>query len=74
MAEPQPLSDDEREELIAYLDGELDGAGTEAVERKLHADPRIRAEADALRQTYNLLDYLPKAEPSTRIPLSANVE
>lgn len=64
MADPEPLQDHEREQLIAFLDGELTEADAQAVERKLHTDPKYRAEADALRQTYNLLDYLPKPEPS----------
>ncbi|MBL8799502.1 MAG: hypothetical protein JNM56_36810 [Planctomycetia bacterium] len=64
MPEPEPLNDDERAELIAYLDGEMEHTDAEAVERKLNADPRIRAEADALRRTFNLLEFLPKAEPS----------
>jgi anti-sigma factor RsiW len=64
MAESQPLNDDERAELIAYLDGELARTEAQSVEKRLHADPRYRAEADALRRTWNLLDFLPKPEPS----------
>jgi anti-sigma factor RsiW len=56
--------DEERAHLVAYLDGELDEAAARAVEAKLGRDPKARAEADALRQTWDLLDYLPKAEPS----------
>jgi len=64
MAQRQPLGDDEREELIAYLDGEAALADSQAVEKKLNTDPRYRAEADALRKTWNLLDYVPRPEPS----------
>jgi len=64
MAELKPLSDDEREELIAYLDGEADAKTAREVEAKLNRDPRVRAEADALRKSYDLLDYLPRPEPS----------
>jgi anti-sigma factor RsiW len=64
MAELQPLSDAEREELIAYLDGELDAATGRAIEAKLNRDPRLRREADALRKSYALLDYLPRPDPS----------
>jgi anti-sigma factor RsiW len=64
MSNLKPLSEAERAELIAYLDGELDRKNAQLVERKLQADPRIRAEADALRKTWELLDYLPRAEPS----------
>lgn len=59
-----PLSDDERAELIAYLDGELDEAATRTVEAKLASNPLIRAEADALRKTWEMLDHLPQPEPS----------
>ncbi len=58
------LSDEDRENLTAYLDGELDEEATQALEAKLNLDPQARAEADALRQTWGLLDYLPRAEPS----------
>ncbi|MBY0523116.1 MAG: hypothetical protein K2R98_06940 [Gemmataceae bacterium] len=64
MADPKPLDDDEREELISYLDGEADAATAREVEAKLNRDPRVRAEADALRRTFDLLDFLPKPEPS----------
>jgi anti-sigma factor RsiW len=64
MADLQPLSDAEREELVAYLDGELDQRAARAVEAKLNRDPRIRAEAEALRRSWHLLDFLPKPEPS----------
>ncbi len=59
-----PLSEDERAELVAYLDGELDDAATQAVEARLATDPAARAEMDALKQTWGMLDYLPKASPS----------
>lgn len=64
MPELQPLNDDERDELISYLDGEADPKTARHVEAKLNRDPRVRAEADALRKTYDLLDYLPRPEPS----------
>src|SRR5712692_9437548 len=59
-----PLNDDEKAELVAYLDGELDETATQAVEAKIAANPDARAELDALKQTWGLLDYLPKASPS----------
>ena len=60
----QPLNDDERDELVAYLDGELSDQAAHGVERRLTRDARVRAEADALRQTWEMLDYLPRSEPS----------
>jgi anti-sigma factor RsiW len=59
-----PLSDKDREDLVAYLDGELDPAAARRIEARLNADPNSRAEAIALRRTWELLDYLPRAEPS----------
>lgn len=58
------LNEDEKAELVAYLDGELDEAGTQAVEAKIATDADARAELDALKQTWGMLDYLPKASPS----------
>jgi anti-sigma factor RsiW len=60
-----PLNDDERANLVAYLDGELDDEAAQALEGKLNLDPEARAEVDALRQTWGLLDYLPKATPTS---------
>jgi anti-sigma factor RsiW len=64
MAELQPLSEDLKAELIAYLDGELDEEEARAVEARINRDPRVRAEVEALRRSWGLLDYLPKPEPS----------
>ena len=60
-----PLNEEEKAELVAYLDGELDEAATQAVEAKVAADPDARAELDALKQTWGMLDFLPKTSPST---------
>lgn len=64
MAESRPLSPLERADLVAYLDGELTGAAARRVERRLSLDARVRAEASALKQAWELLDVLPRAEPS----------
>ena len=58
------LSDEDRENLVAYLDGELDEASAQALEARLNLDPKTRAQLDELRRTWDLLDYLPRAEPS----------
>jgi anti-sigma factor RsiW len=58
------LNEEQRAELVAYLDGELDEEATLAVEAKVAADPDTRAELNELKQTWGLLDYLPKASPS----------
>jgi hypothetical protein len=59
------LNEDDRANLVAYLDGELDEEGTQAIEARLSTDPAARAELETLRQVYGLLDYLPRAEPSS---------
>jgi anti-sigma factor RsiW len=64
MPDVQPLNDDEREELIAYLDGELSKTEAQSVEKKLGSDPQYKSEADALRRSWSLLDFLPQPEPS----------
>ena len=59
--EPEPLDD---AELIAYLDGELGDPEAQAIEAKLALDPVARSKATALKKTFDLLDFLPKPEPS----------
>jgi len=58
------LNDDDRANLTAYLDGELDEEATQALEAKLAQDPAARAEVEALRQAWTMLDYLPRPAPS----------
>lgn len=52
------------EELVAYLDGELDPKAAESVATRLSLDPNLRAEADALQRAWDILDVLPRAQPS----------
>lgn len=66
MTESSPLSEQERADLVAYLDGELTGEAARALEAKLSLNPAARAEADALRRTWELLDFLPRPQPSLR--------
>src|SRR5437868_14946863 len=58
------LNDQERADLVAYLDGELDADASQALETRLARDPVARAELEQLRRTWELLDYLPQPEPS----------
>jgi ferric-dicitrate binding protein FerR (iron transport regulator) len=58
------LNDEDRENLVAYFDGELDETAARTLEAKLNLDPETRAEADALQAAWSLLDYLPRSEPS----------
>src|SRR5262245_7085539 len=64
MANPDPLNERERDDLTAYLDGELDRQSARALEAKLGVSPEARREADAMRRTWEMLDYLPRPEPS----------
>ena len=59
-----PMNDQERADLIAFLDGELQGEPARAIEARLSRDPVARAEAESLKRTWELLDYLPRPEPS----------
>jgi anti-sigma factor RsiW len=59
------LNEQDRENLSAYLDGELDEETAQALEAKINLDPEARKEVDALKQAWGMLDYLPKPPPST---------
>jgi anti-sigma factor RsiW len=66
MSDTEPLTPEERENLVAYLDGELEEPLAQALEAKLSRSAAARREAEALRQTWDMLDYLPRAQaPST---------
>lgn len=63
-----PLNEEEQEDLVAFLDGEVDALGEEkvqAIETRLNLDSAVRTEADALKRTWDLLDYLPRPEASS---------
>ncbi len=47
------------EQLVAYLDGELSDEQVRYVERLLAEDPNCRLRLQQLRQTWELLDFLP---------------
>jgi anti-sigma factor RsiW len=64
MTKPNPLNEQEQADLVAYLDGELGGEAARALETKLSLNPAARAEAESLKRTWGLLDYLPQPEPS----------
>jgi anti-sigma factor RsiW len=69
VADTKPEPDDDpaggpTEELVAYLDGELDPKAAESVATRLGLDSRLRAEADALQRAWDILDVLPRPQPS----------
>ncbi|HVW36657.1 MAG TPA: hypothetical protein VHB99_05110, partial [Pirellulales bacterium] len=51
-----------REQLVAYLDGELDAAAVREIERRLAREPQVQRELQQLQQAWDLLDRLPQAE------------
>lgn len=64
MTLPCPISDEDREQLIAFLDGELTEAEAREVELRLSREPLLRVELQSLKNTWDMLDYLPRTEPS----------
>jgi anti-sigma factor RsiW len=59
---PQPESDLFRDQLVAYLDGELSAEESQALERHLSEDPDLRRQLQTHQQAWDLLDDIPRAE------------
>ena len=59
-----PPDDETSEELVAYLDGELEDSESHALESKLARDENARRKLETLKKTFDLLDFLPTPEPS----------
>jgi anti-sigma factor RsiW len=59
---PSDANDAMVEELVAYLDGELDPEASRDVERRLSQDADYRQRLRQLQQSWDLLDRLPKAD------------
>src|SRR5262249_58970511 len=66
MSNPPPRSDRGGAALVASLDGapSLARDTAQKIQTRLSLDPVLRAEAESLKRTWDLLDYLPRAEPS----------
>lgn len=64
-SQPQPnsLTDSDLELLSAYIDDQLDAPARAALERRLSAEPRLRADLDDLRATAALLRDLAPLPP-----------
>jgi anti-sigma factor RsiW len=60
----QRLSIEERSNLVAYLDGELNDAEARSIATKLTQSLTARREVDALQKTWELLDLLPRPKAS----------
>ncbi|MFV0443976.1 MAG: anti-sigma factor family protein [Planctomycetaceae bacterium] len=54
------LTTEQRYELVAYLDGELDDAATARIEKLLAENEVARKEVEVLAATYALFDQLPR--------------
>jgi len=50
------------EQLVSYLDGELEAVEARRVEEALAADPRVRQELRQLERSWELLDELPRTQ------------
>lgn len=59
-----PLTDEQRENLVAYLDGELEDSGVQVIEQSLAASPALRQEVAALTQSWDMLAVLPRVTAS----------
>jgi len=59
------LTAEDRAELVAYLDGELDETLTQRIETVLSQSPVARNDIEMLVRTYDLLDLLPRPKAST---------
>ncbi len=57
-------SDRKKEELVAYLDGELPDEAASRVEKSLVDDPAVRRNVEQLTKTFDLLDLLPASQAS----------
>ena len=64
LPDQQRLSIDERSNLVAYLDGELNDAEARSIATKLTQSMTARREVDALKKTWEMLDLLPRAKAS----------
>ncbi|MEM9701941.1 MAG: hypothetical protein AAF907_05815 [Planctomycetota bacterium] len=57
------LTAEDRDDLVAYLDGELEGPAGDRIEKALSSSPVARNEVEMLTRTWDLLDLLPTADP-----------
>ncbi len=60
----QRLSIEERANLVAYLDGELNDAQSRSIATKLTQSLTARKEVEALQKTWEMLDLLPRPKAS----------
>ena len=61
---PQPEPELLRDQVVAYLDGELEPEASQAFERRLSEDPELRRQVQMHQETWDLLDDIPRTEVS----------
>ncbi len=59
------LTQDQRENLVAYLDGELEDTESQEIDRILARSDVARHEVEALSRAWEMLDLLPKPNASS---------
>jgi len=64
MIRSSSLTQKQRADLVAYLDGELDEPAAKEIERLIASDNQVRHEADMLVRSFELLDVLPQQRAS----------
>jgi anti-sigma factor RsiW len=72
-SEPNSAADAEaigREDLVAYLDGELDADAARRIEERLRTDETLRDELHRLDRAWNVLSTLPHAEADASLTKS----
>ena len=62
LAPQSRLTDEERTNLVAFLDGEADHDVTQRLEEKRARSVSVRKEMEALEKTWQMLDWLPRPE------------
>jgi len=60
------LTSEQRANLVAYLDGELDQEDAHDIERVLSSNETARHDIEVLSRTWDLLDELPRPRASTQ--------
>jgi anti-sigma factor RsiW len=71
-SEPQKTENSLEEQLVAYLDGELDAESARRIEERLASEPEVREALNRLERTWDMLDELgatPAGESFTRTTL-----
>ncbi len=64
--EPDSADQPLEEELVAYLDGELDAEASRGIEDRLAADPEVRQTLHRLDRTWEMLDELDPPQVAER--------